>query len=200
MGRRLGRRHRVEGGRVAVQERAAGGGQHEAPDLPWPPGAQRLVDRGVFTVDRQDSRAGGGRQPAQEWACGDHRLLVRERQVGAGGKSSRGGPESGRADDRRQDQVDVAVPDRVDQGCFAPTNNCAWWQVGAQSSRGSFRLDDELPGPELARQLGEPRGLRAPRRQQAHLEPVRMPAGHGKGRLTDRAGGAEDRQAAHTHG
>ena len=200
MGRCLGRSHRVEGGRVAVQERAARGGQHEAPDLPEPPRAQRLVDRGVFTVDRQDLRARRGGQPAQQRAGGDHRLLVRERQVGAGGKGRRGGLQTGRADDRRQDQVEVAVPDRVDQGRLAPADARAWWQVGAQSLRGRFRLDDDPPRPELVSQLREPHGLRAPRRQHAHLEPVRMPAGHGKGRLTDRAGGAEHGQPSRAHG
>ena len=197
---RLGRRRRLQGGGIAVEERTARSGQHEAADLLRASRPQRLVDRGVFAVDRQDGRARGGRETPQHGPGRDHRLLVGERQVGAGRKRRRRRLKTGRADDCRHDEIDVAGPDRVQQCLVAARQADSVRQFAPQRGGPVGACNDHAVGPELARQLGQAGRSGSLGREHRNPQSVRVVARHRQGRLADRTGGPQDGDGALAQG
>ena len=100
------------GGRPAA-ERSARRGQHHLGDLVGAPGPQALRERGVLGVDGHDLTGLGGLQ--HQRAAGDQRLLVRQRQPGAGFQRGQRGLQTERTDQRVEHDVGLGVlaPARV---------------------------------------------------------------------------------------
>ena len=94
----------------AAAERAARRGDDEPGDGPGGGAPEALGERRVLAVDRQQPAplARGGGQ--HELAAGDQALLVRERQVGAGGERRERRAQPGGAHDRVQHDVGARWP------------------------------------------------------------------------------------------
>ena len=73
------------------------------------------MDGGVLGVDRDDHRAGGLGECHHELAPDHERLLVGQREVDALTQRRDRRDQAGRADDRVEDQVAVALGDQPDQ-------------------------------------------------------------------------------------
>ena len=124
------------------------------------------------------SRARGARA-ASTGPAGDQRLLVRERQVGAGAERGERGVEPGRADDGVQDDVGAALLDEADDG------------VGAVDGGAGRRRSTPCSGA-AARSAS---ALRPPAR--ATTWSSRVSGADGERLGSDRTGGAEDRDPLH---
>ncbi len=97
------------GGRPAAK-RPAGRGEHQLGDLFGAAAAQTLRQCGMFGVDRHD--LAGLRGGQHQRAAGDQRLLIGQRQPGAGGERGQGRLQTERADQRVQHDVGLGVLDQ----------------------------------------------------------------------------------------
>ena len=96
-------------------ERPAGGGQDDATHFFAPARHQRLEDRVVLGIDRQDCRAGGGRAAHEQGAGTDQAFLVGERDRRAAFGRSECRLQARGAGDRRHDPIGRPLR-RLDQG------------------------------------------------------------------------------------
>ena len=86
-------------------ERAAGCSKHDAPDVLTPAGAERLENRIVLGIDRQDRGAFGGGAPHEQRACANQALLIGKRDRGAALCGRKRRRQACRAGDRRHDPI-----------------------------------------------------------------------------------------------
>ena len=159
--------------RVRPRNGTTGCRQHEPAHLGVLARAQRLRDRGVLGVDRDDLAR--SRQRGDQVAADDERLLVRERERAARLERRECGSEPDRAGDAVEDDVGLDIPHQL------------LGLVGAE--RGV--LDAELGGLRVQR-----RAVRAGR-QADDLEPAGVRADDVERLRADRSGGAEDQHASH---
>ena len=162
--------------------------------VPGALGGEQLVERGVLGVDRDDRGAGGLRERVTSSPPDHQRLLVGQRQVDPLGQRRDRRHQPRRADDRVQHQVALAVGDQPDDARPARPaprrRSRPRWprgrvRVGERHPRTPWRarlLEQRLPGVGGAQR--DDRELRAGARDDV------------EGLDADRAGGAEDREAA----
>src|SRR5579863_10335099 len=105
-----------------LAERAARGGEPDGLDFVVGAGAQALVDGVVLAVNGQDRDAEAAGSGGEDFAGGDHALLVGEADGLSGEDSGVGGFETGDADDRGDDEVDVWQCGAGD-GAFGPVRD-----------------------------------------------------------------------------
>ena len=158
---------------AATAERAAGCRQHESPHLVARAAAQRLGDRGVLRVDRDDLPRARDRR--DEVAADDQRLLVREREGAAHLERGEGRAQSDRAGDAVEHDVRLDVAHQL---------------LGLDGAERGV-LDVEFLG--LSAEL-LPIGSGC---QPDDLEPPRVGADDLERLSADRTGGAEDEHATH---
>jgi hypothetical protein len=179
----------LEVGGGAAAERPPAGGEHEAVDGAGAAlGVHELEEGGVLGVDGDHLRAGGLGQRHHELAAHYERLLVGEGEVDPLAERGHAGPEPGRAHERVQHEVGVAVHDQLDEPLVAGEHLAP--APRPRGARGGVLVGERYPGdavllglrdqPLEARLRGERDDLDLPRSLD-HVE--RLPS--------DRAGGAE---------
>ena len=189
----------VEGREVALAEGAARGRQHEPRHLLGPAAAQRLVDRAVLGIDRDDlrpaaraRRAASAPPPRRASPCWRARAACprpRPRRPSAD-------PERRRARRRRCRPSGARRPPR---GLRAPTT-IRGRDPGGQERRSLSRLLAPRDGDELGPVRDDLLGQlldRAPGGERDDTEAVGHRLGDVERRAADRSGGAEDRQVLH---
>ncbi len=152
MGERVGHRDLGERLRRAAPERPTRGGDDDAGDGAVGRALEALGERGVLAVDREHAppaaRVGG----RDELAAGDQALLVRERQVGAGGEGGKRRAQAGGAHDRVQDDVRAAARDEP-LDALGPLEHLAGRTPSGRRQR----------RPRRPARCGRPRAARRPR-------------------------------------
>ncbi len=99
----------------AVEKGATGRGEHQPAHLARRAAAQRLMERDVLAVDREQSRALPGGKLGEQPARHHQRFLVGEREILAGGERGMGGSQARRADHRREDAARLGVGRRLEK-------------------------------------------------------------------------------------
>ena len=173
-------------------ERPARGGQHDTPHVLAPAGAQRLKDRIVLGIDRQDRRAGGGRPPHEQRAGTDETFLVGKGHRSAALGSGERRLEACCAGDRRHDPIGRPL---------RGLDDCRRAGGGLDAAAGKRRLEFGVSGrigdrgkarPEVARETRQRRGV-AVRGDRLDAIPARILAQQIDRARPDRAGGAKQR-------
>ena len=158
VGERLRRGHVGELGAAAAAERSAAGRQHEATDLLGAAAAQALRERRVLGVDG-DELTGPG-EGLDEGPARDERLLVRQREGGAGGERGEGRCEPDRTGDAVEHDVGGQPASSAAACGPASTVGAAAAPCSAACSAGAGRRPrspprrpglDGLAGQQLAR-------------------------------------------------
>ena len=160
--------------RRAAPERSAARGQHEAAYLLRGAAAQALGERAVLGVDRHDLPGPGA--AGDHRAADDQRLLVRQRERGAGVERGEGGPQ----------------PD----GAGHPVEHDVAGQPGRLDRRPPRRARRDRAGRELGDLPLEQLGREPPAVSPDHPEPVGVGPDHVEGLGADRPRGAEDHDVA----
>ena len=132
----------------------------------------------MLGVDRQQPRPGLGGGGQHERPARDQRLLVGERQVGAGAERGQRGVEARGADDRVQHDVGVALLDEADNRVGAVLGGDADPLDAVQRGRGAEGIAVPASGERHDLQLG-------------------IVGADGQRLGADRPGGAEDRDPLH---
>ena len=136
VGERLGR---------AAAERPARCGDHEAGDGARGGAGQALGESRVLAVDREHATAARVERVHHERAAGDQALLVRERQVGAGGEGRERRAQPRGAHDRVQDDVGTALGNQPLDACGAVEHLAV--ELAPGGSGGGWVDERDAPDP-----------------------------------------------------
>ena len=153
---------------------------------------QRLKDRIVLGIDRQDDRAGLLRPPHEQGAGAHQALLVGERDGGAALQRRHGGAQAGGAGDRGHDPLGRApggVDDRILSGSRL---DARIRQRALEFAIAAFVADDGEARAQIPRKLRQRTGA-ALGGDRLDPEPVAILAHEIEGARADRAGRAEQR-------
>ena len=194
VGERLLAGHPLELLRAPAAEGPAAGREDEALDAPGALGADQLVEGRMLGVDRNHPRARGFGQRGDELTADHEALLVGEGQVDplAEGRDRR--PESGRPDERVEDEVAVRARDQLDEA-LGPGEHPASGPAlgGVRGGRGIGKRD---PAHAMACRLLEQQ-LEARVGAESHDLELRAALDHLERLRPDRAGAADDDDPGH---
>ena len=193
MGERFGARRGGDPLGAPLAERPARGRDGHAHDRRQVAAAERLEDRVVFGIHRQQARAGLARRRHHRVAGAHQRLLVGQRDRAAGRNGGVGRRQAGGADDRRDDQIG-RFERRRDHRLgprrgFDRAAGEAGFQLGVTVGVG----ESGETRAERAGDAGE-RGSVAAGGDRRDGEPAGRFADHLRARTADRAGRAENHQ------
>ena len=192
MRERGARLHVVHRGRGPAAERAAAGGEDEAPDAVERFASQALPDGGVLAVDRPQPLQWLPAEPVErgrhEMTPGHERFLVRERHAAPGVKSREHGRQRRHPGGGHDDDVDPIEPGDAGEAIRRP----------AASRDMALAVGNPRAGVGMSRKLGGERGRGMAARERADPETIGMRGDDIEGLAPDRAGRSQDGEADHT--
>ena len=196
MPQRLFRRRRLDRLQRPGAERAARGGQDDALDVFARAGAERLEYGIVLAIDRQHGGAGDGRAPHEQAAGANQTFLVGERDGRAAFDRGQRRLQSDRAADRRHQPIGRTLRG-FEQTALARRRLDAAAGQGVLQIVVSRRIGDH--GESRADLAGDFRQRRrvAPGADRLDAITLRRALDQIDGAGADRAGGAENGDAAH---